>query len=149
VNDHWHYWFFHSHFLTEDRLIPGAVEFVTRIKNQGADLMYLTGRDQGRMLDGTLASLKHWKFPVTGDDVAVRLKPEPCMDDAKFKLSVLEKMAGFYTKIYLFENEPVNLNLIKKYLPEVQLVFIDTVHSGREQFEDELATIPHFEVTYV
>jgi hypothetical protein len=149
IHDHWNYWFFHNHFLREDRPLPGAVEFVTRLENSGAEIMYLTGRDHGRMWEGTLASLTHWKFPVKNPATTIRLKPEPCMDDAKFKLKVLEKLANSYNRIYLFENEPVNLNLVKKCLPQVQLVFVDTVHSGREQFEGELANIPHFEVSYV
>ena len=37
------------------------------------------------------------------------------------------------SKIYFFENEPVNVNLIGKALPEVRLFFLDTTHSRREE----------------
>lgn len=143
---YWELWFFHNDFLEHDTPLPGAVEFVKALEALDADLMYLTGRDVPRMLDGTISSLKAIGFPIDKDHVELVLKPKPEIDDALFKSDVIKKVARRYHYVWLFENEPVNLNLIARESPKVKLVYIDSCHAGLEQLRDELDTIKHFEV---
>lgn len=145
LHDHWVYCFFSNAYLHEDMPLPGAVEFVQALENENAHIMYLTGRDVDRMWDGTEASLRAWKFPLDREHTRLVLKPKPEMDDARFKLEVIQAALKTYPQIWLFENEPVNLNIVQKHCPSVKLVFIETTHSGREQVAPELARIPHFE----
>ncbi len=144
----WEFWFFHNDFLKHDEPMSGAVDFVRAVEALDADIMYLTGRDVPRMLEGTHASLSAMGFPVTGDHIQICLKPETAMEDADFKSSVVKKLERSYHSIWLFENEPVILNAVSKTSPEVNLVFLDTCHSGRETLKRKIETIPHFEVDF-
>lgn len=144
--DHWAKGFFSGDYLDRDEPLPGAVTYVEELHQAGAQIMYLTGRDVPRMQDGTAESLRSHGFPMDHDCVELVLKPQAHLDDAHFKLEVLKKAEAHYDRIWLFENEPVNLNLIGKECPEIGLVFIDTVHSGREDLKGVLDTITHFEV---
>ena len=107
--------------------------------------MYLTGRDVPRMSEGTERSLKNHAFPLDGQVSRMVLKPQANLDDAEFKLEVIRDCESRYDRIWLFENEPVNLNLIARECPQVGLVFIDTTHSGREELQPVLDRIAHFE----
>lgn len=145
LHTHWLYYFFHNAYLGEDQPLPGAVEFVQALERENAHIMYLTGRDLGRMHDGTVESLGAWKFPLGRERTRLVLKPKPEMNDARFKLDVIRDSLKTYRHVWLFENEPVNLNIVQRHCPEVNLVFIETTHSGREQAGPDLARIPHFE----
>ena len=146
LHDHWVKLFFSSHYLKHDTPLPGALRFVLTLRAFGADVMYLTGRDIPRMLEGTRESLRQHGFPIDDLNAKLVLKPEARLDDAQFKVDVLEAASKSYDRIWLFENEPVNLNLMAKQCPEIGLVFLETTHSGREQAGSALARIPHFEV---
>lgn len=146
LHDHWAEWFFHDAFLSHDRPLPGAVEFVQELHQIGAHVMYLSGRDIPRMGKGTQESLRAYQFPLLLPSARLVLKPRADMIDEQFKLDVLLQAEEEYDRIWLFENEPVNLNLIAKHCPEIGLVFIDSTHSGRQELEPVLDTIPHFEV---
>ncbi len=141
----WSTCFFSDSFLHHDEPLPGAVEYVQRLRSIGAEIMYLTGRDVPRMLEGTKKSLRERGFPLDEAGIELRLKPVAEWDDAEFKVDVLRESAHRFSKIYLFENEPVNLNLVAEKLPEIALVYIDSCHSGREQISSTIDTIKHFE----
>ena len=146
LHQFWATWFFSDDYLKHDEPLPGSVEFVKELQRLGAQIMYLTGRDIPRMMKGTVESLRDRGFPVEVDGVETILKPEAGMDDARFKVDILKEAEKKYSKIWLFENEPVNLNLCAKECPNVGLVFIESTHSGREQVADTLDRIVHFEV---
>lgn len=146
LHEHWAFCFFSDAYLHHDEPLPGAVAYVQELARQGADVLYLTGRDIPRMLNGTEASLKAQNFPLGGDKARLILKPTTDLDDAEFKVQVLKELEQKYERIWLFENEPVNLNLASRECPAVGLVFIDSTHSGREQVSETLDRIQHFEV---
>lgn len=146
LHHHWAACFFSGDYLHHDEPLPGAREFVIELQKRGSEIMYLTGRDVPRMMEGTVRVLKAQGFPTDGTGVEVILKPEAGMDDARFKVDVMKELIGRYKKIWLFENEPVNLNLTAAELPEVGLVYIDSCHSGREEVADTLDRIVHFEI---
>ena len=79
-------------------------------------------------------------------NIQLVLKPDANLDDAEFKRDILRDIEPHFGKIWLFENEPVNLNLIARDCPKIGLVFIISTHSGRESLEPAIARIPHFEV---
>lgn len=143
----WAACFFSGDYLHHDVALPGALNYVREAQKRGADIMYLTGRDVPRMYEGTARILKDQGFPVDGPGVDIVLKPLPDMDDAQFKLDVIRNLTETYSKIWLFENEPVNLNLVAKHLPDVGLIFIDSCHSGKEELAPILDRIVHFEIT--
>jgi hypothetical protein len=146
VLDFWSYHFFSDQFLHRDEPLPGAVDFVQELHRSGAHIMYLTGRDVPRMLKGTNESLKTWNFPLDHHSARLVLKPSAALDDASFKVAILKEAERNYDHMWLFENEPVNINLVARHCPSIGLVFIDTTHSGVETVSPNLARLPHFEV---
>ena len=146
VHEHWALKFFSNDFLHHDEPLPGAVEFVNELQKVGADIMYLTGRDVPRMYDGTKMSLEAQGFPVHPTHAKLVLKPDAKLDDAHFKVGVLKEAAQTYSRIWLFENEPVNTNLVARECPEVGIVFIESTHSGREEAAADVARIAHFDL---
>ena len=145
LHDHWAAAFFSNDYLHHDEPLPGAVEFVLELRKLGAHIMYLTGRDIPRMYEGTEKSLLARGFPVDPVDARLVLKPEAPLDDARFKVDVLKEAEKTYDRIWLFENEPVNTNLVAKECPRIGIVFIETTHSGREQPDPSVAKIAHFD----
>lgn len=145
IHEFWANSFFSNHYLGHDEPLPGAVTFVQELHLVGAKIMYLTGRDVPRMLEGTRLSLKEHGFPVDPPAVDLILKPDARMDDALFKTQIIRDQGQQFERIWLFENEPVNLNLVARECPDVKLVFIDSTHSGREELTPSLDRIIHFE----
>ncbi len=143
---YWDLWFFHNDFLKHDEPMPGAVEFVRAIEALDGDIMYLTGRDAPRMLEGTRKSLASIGLPLDADHVQLSLKPQKDIEDHEFKVSVIKKAVRGYHRVWFFDNEPVIMNAVTREVPVVNLVFLDTCHSGREELHEELDSIPHFEV---
>jgi hypothetical protein len=154
LQHYWHERFFSDSHMKHDEPLPGAVEYVQELHLSGAHIMYLSARDIPRMGAGTEISLQENHFPLAPGTAEIVLKPEIEMDDAQFKLEVLQGIEHKYERIWLFENEPVNINLIAKHCPQIGMVFIESTHSGREQvsvnledkWQDELHSIRHFEV---
>lgn len=159
VQEAWARGFFSNDFLDRDFPLPGAVAFVEHCLKLGADVLYLTGRDVARMGAGTEISLRQHGFPLDhGDDIGLheahvrnvkarlQLKPVAKLDDAQFKADVIADLVPRYDHVWLFENEPVNINAVLKRTPAVKIVFIDTCHSGLEEVKDALATIQHFDI---
>jgi hypothetical protein len=142
----WARGFFSNEFLQHDLPLPGAVQFVSDVVSAGADVIYLTGRDIPRMEAGTRQSLIETGFPLNGNSVRMVLKPVAGMDDAAFKVAEIEAYQARYQQIWLFENEPVNINAVSKRCPEVKMVFVDTCHSGLEDVHASISKIPHFEI---
>lgn len=147
LQKYWAACFFSDDFLHHDEPLPGAVRFVCELRELGTHVMYLTGRDVPRMKKGTEASLRATGFPLGGREARLVLKPSAALNDAAFKVAVLKEAEGYYDKIWLFENEPVNLNLVAKHCPEIGLVFIESTHSGREEVAATLDRIHHFEIS--
>ena len=145
LHGHWASSFFGSDYLHHDEPLPGAVSFVAELHQLGAEIMYLTGRDVPRMWKGTAASLKAHGFPMDLPGVELVLKPDHSLDDAQFKAAVIREAEERFERIWVFENEPVNLNLLARECPEVGLVFIDSTHSGREELAPVLDRVVHFE----
>lgn len=142
----WARGFFSNDFLDRDFPLPGAVDFVKSCLEHGAYVLYLTGRDTTRMGEGTVKSLKECGFPLDGVRSRLWLKPDQKLNDAQFKADVIADLVRQHDPVWLFENEPVNINAVVKRAPQTRIVFIDTCHSGLEDVENAIATIKHFEI---
>ena len=140
VRDLWANNFFSNHFLHADQPYPGAVEFVQKLHAAGAHVLYLTGRDPKRMGEGTLKSLRQWKFPLA-NPTDLYMKPQAGADDATFKRDVLINLVADTPNVWFFENEPVIIKLVREEVPQVRIVFVDSTHSGKESSPEDLPTI--------
>jgi hypothetical protein len=146
LRDFWMERFFSSRYLHYDVPTRGAVVFAHQLVDLGmadADLIYLTGRDEFRMGPGTREVLKKWNFP----EGRVVLKPSKELDDGQFKLDWLSHLISKSNgkTILFFENEPVNINLIGKKFPDVNIIFLNTTHSRRQEIEVPVLEIDHFD----
>ena len=141
----WEHSFFSNEYLKYDVPYEGAVEFVNDLQSAGSQIVYLTGRDVNRMGTGSSEILHKWGFPLENSLAQLVLKPMKGMDDARFKsdwfLSVPKKT---YRKIWFFENEPVNIHLIRKEHPEVEIVFFESTHSGKAEAPLDLPYLINF-----
>lgn len=140
IRDYWREHFFSDHHLHHDRVYPGALEYVRHLHDIGADIMYLTGRSQTRMRVGTLAALKKWGFPLL-EERRLMMKPDEVQPDEGFKVVRLKEILAEYPHVWFFENEPVIIERVRQELPNVRIVFVNTVHSGKGQPPQDLLTI--------
>ena len=133
VRRFWRQHFFSNEYLQFDRPYPGAVEFVDQISKAGIPIYYLTGRDRPDMHTGTVETLQKWGFPTEQIEGRLFMKPSKnYSEDEDYKVQILTQFSTRYKTLYFFENEPVIINQVQKVLPDVNIIFMDTVHSRRE-----------------
>lgn len=132
--------FFSNDYLKYDQPYEGAVEFLQALHQAGVPIRYLTGRDRIRMGEGTVESLKQWKFPLFKEDHLI-MKPHPGLKDEEYKTRALEELSLTNHTTYFFENEPVIIHHVLKNLPEVKVIFMDSVHSGKADAPEGLPTL--------
>jgi hypothetical protein len=145
LKEFWLTSFYSNPYLHFDQPFDGAVEFAQAVQKEGAEIVYLSGRDQPRMDVGTREVLFKWGFPLEDNIASLALKPAAHLNDAEFKkdwfLNLPEKK---YSKIWFFENEPLNVNVIRQHLPQVDIVFFDSTHCGEAEPPMDLPKISHF-----
>lgn len=145
VKNFWLKTFFSNTYLHFDEPFAGSVEFVNHVANAGAEVVYLTGRDQQGMEAGSREVLAKWNFPLDEVQSRLVLKPIKGSDDAEFKRDwFLNLDPDKYSQIWFFENEPLNVNLIYQHLPHIDIVFFDSTHSGQAHPPSHLPKIMHF-----
>ena len=134
LRDFWVERFFSNDYIHYDIPYAGAINFVQKISTESKNIIYyLTGRDVHRMEKGTYEVLKKWGFPTPEN--SVQLKPHRSMEDHLFKRDWILELQNKNPNcaIYLFENEPVNINFIGQTVDNIQIIFLDTTHSRKEQ----------------
>ncbi|HMN68242.1 MAG TPA: HAD family hydrolase [Bdellovibrionales bacterium] len=140
VRGYWGKHFFSSRFLDRDTIYPSAPEYVKRLHDFGADIMYLTGRGERAMREGTVAALRRHGFPYLSES-KLMMKPSEIESDEGFKASVMRGLVHGYDHIWFFENEPVIIEQVRAVTPQVRIVFVDTVHAGRAPAPSDLMKI--------
>lgn len=146
VRDFWRKNFFSSHYLQYDIPYDGAMDYVKAVHKIGAQIAYLTGRDTERMGTGSIEVLKQWDFPLILGLADLVLKPHKSLDDAEFKTNWFREaqQEGGYGKIFFFENEPVNIHHLKKHGPPVEIIFMETTHSGEAVPPEDIPRIMNY-----
>lgn len=142
VRDYWREGFFSNQYLSYDQPYEGAVQFIQTLHHLGCKIFYLTGRDVHRMGSGTKDQLMHWSLPLNERNLI--MKPQAGLIDEHYKADHLKRLVHEFVDhtVYFFENEPVILNYCRSFLPQVQLIWMDSVHSGREQPNQGTLRIP-------
>lgn len=145
LREFWRATFFSNEYLHHDVPYSGAVEFVQHTVSLGCEVIYLTGRDVHRMGKGSEEVLKKWQMPVNEKNARLILKPQAGMDDAQFKSDWFASLPNNkYKKIWFFENEPVNVNLVRSIHKHIEIVFFDSTHSGKEEAPVDVPRIINF-----
>ena len=145
VGDFWRERFFSNDYLEFDIPYEGASEYVNQVYKLGTEVVYLTGRDQHRMGSGSRKVLQKWNFPLDDKWAHLVLKPQKEMDDGLFKRDwFLQHPHEDSKAVWFFENEPVNVNLVKKHSPHVEIIFFDSTHQGAEDPPEDIPKIMNF-----
>lgn len=139
LSRYWAQCFFSNEFLKYDELYTGVYSYLFHLKKT-TDIMYLTGRSQKSMGEGTYKQIKDWKLPLEKKEFLM-MKQNEFAEDAVYKKNCLEELSKQYKKIWFFENEPVTINFIDQHLPEIHLVFMDSVHSGQQTLRKKIPSI--------
>lgn len=130
AKDYWRKRFFSNEYIHHDEPHPGAVQFVKRLYEMGAKIVYLTGRDVPLMAFGTVDHLRSQGFPVEVERTRLILKPKRHIDDLVFKTDVCKLASEWGEVVASFENEPKNLVAMQKALgPKVMHIFFESVSS--------------------
>jgi hypothetical protein len=143
--DFWQKTFFSNEYLDFDIPYPGAQEFVSSLSEGGTEVVYLTGRDQHRMGQGSQEVLLKWGFPLNAQNAKLVLKPHRSLDDALFKTDYFAQLPEKkYVKIWFFENEPLNVNSVREAHSQVEIVFFESTHSRRGVVPSDIPRIMHY-----
>lgn len=139
--DHWLQDFFSSENMSLDEAYEGAASFVQQVQAKGREIVYLTGRDSPRALEGTIEALKKNDFPL-GKGTHLRLKPSSEMGDAEFKDMACQRIAQEFNAELFVDNEAENLEIFAKRFPNAEIVFFHSIMSPRapsEKMDEYLA----------
>jgi len=135
--------FFSSSFLHCDQPVEGAVEFAQKLNKQNIPLMYLTARHWAPMFEGSQKSLLQLGFPLDAS-IPLVLKKDLSQSDAQYKSNVVKELLEKYRKIVFIDNEPVVLQQIHRDHPSVELIWMDSTHSGKADPPEMARTIVNF-----
>ena len=128
----WRNRFFKNDYLHLDKPYKGCVNFIQHISMLKAKIYYLTARNKVAMLEGTIQSLKTWKFPLEDIDHLI-MKELDEMTDSDYKTEQLRKLSKPNGPVLFFENEPVILNQVAGSLPHIHLFWLNSTHSRRQK----------------
>jgi phosphoglycolate phosphatase-like HAD superfamily hydrolase len=121
--------FFTDDYLKYDRPYPGAVEFTRKLYALGSEIVYLTGRDDPGMGEGTKKNLIRDGFPWDIDRTHLLMKPNTYLSDVEYKRGAADYIRKHGSLLASFENEPRNLVALYEVFPDAMHVFVDTVCS--------------------
>lgn len=136
--------FFSNDYLKFDSPEPGARDFILEAQLHGADVVYLTGRDEPRMFQGTVDSLSEHGFLDLHKKPKLMLKPHKDILDHDFKVQVIEPLSGEAEYSCLIDNEPMNLKFTESRFPKVDLVYFESIHTGQTEPECYWKKIKNF-----
>lgn len=129
------------HMCDIDEVVPGAPQFVRKLHEAGASIVYITGRDRIRTEAATHASLAKHGFPLDSRAKLI-LKPEASQCDFRFKREEVTGLAASDFIVAAFDNEPRHVNMFKEKIPEAHVVFVDRRHAGHPE-------VPHERVVWI
>ncbi len=123
--------FFSDHYLPYDRPYPGAVDFVQELHRKGAQVVYLTGRDEPNMRRGTISNFMRDQFPWDTSATHLWMKATREDSDVHHKQTAAAEIVNLGKLVASFENEPHNLMTLAALYPEAMHVFMDSRCSTR------------------
>ena len=131
----WKERFFQNEWLKHDSPYRGIIDILNWLLQNHITLVYLTGRDEPNMKDGTMQSFRDHGLPVEGD-VHFFFKPDFDMDDLGYKESVFSHISLLGQVILAVENEPKNANAMANAFPDAEIALIRTVTTPDPEIPD-------------
>ena len=130
----WKKRFFTSEYAKFDVPLPGIVDYINKIYNSGATIVYLTGRNE-LMRKGSEQALKYFGFPINQARSQLIMKPAKLKTDKgdnDYKASAAKEILKMGKVIAYFDNEPSHVNKLDAFFTEAEIVFVDTDHSPKK-----------------
>jgi hypothetical protein len=128
---YWRERFFTSAYCVDDGANPGAQAFVARILEDGAQVLYCTGRHT-QMREGTLACFTREGFPLPDQQrVHLLMKPSFELHDDDWKVIARRQIAELGELLAAFDNEPTHINSYHEHFPDALCVHLLTDDSAR------------------
>ena len=118
--------------LAYDRLFPGALCCIKKMKEYGARVKFFTGRDEPSMSLGTKLKLHENQL---FDDLT--MKPDKDIPDQDFKIQYFESITKSHSLVCFSENELRNLQPFLDTYPGALFIWLDTLHSPNQPKKDE------------
>lgn len=140
VRQFWSRHFFSNRYLHHDTIYPQANLFVQSVKDLGSEVIYLTGRQADLMYEGTVKNLNRFGFPLASPK-HLNMKPSGHDLDEDFKTLWFKNEHRRFSNLWFFENEPVIIEQVRVATPSVQIVFVDSTHSGKAESPKGLPSI--------
>ncbi len=124
VGPFWKERFFASSHIQHDRPMDGAKSLTDALVAAGATIVYLTGRHDPDMRQGTLDSFQAHGFPMPdGEKVHLLLKPDFKTSDADYKAAAVQQIRQIGGRVVTsVDNEPGMCNIMKQAFPEAIVI---------------------------
>jgi len=147
IEKEWANRFFSDEYQMVDYPLLGAKSYVSCVHEAGATVIYLTGRDVGRMLVGTTECLRMYGFPVGIVGTMMLVKQNVEEEDDIFKRDVMDYLKRLGEVVALYENEPLNINMMHRAFPEALSFFVMTQHKpGAPEVNEGIYKIKDFKI---
>ncbi len=130
------YWadnFFSNRFVEMDMPVEGAVPFIRNMHEAGALIAYVSGRSRETMLEGTIASLKNAGYPIATARTILVMKETASDSNVLFKRNTYREISRLGRVVAAFENEPREVNAMKRTWPGARIVLVKAPHSRDAQ----------------
>lgn len=161
----WSERFFSNKYVIKDAPLPGAAKYILALHAAGVHIVYLSGRSEGEMGEGTREVLRRNGFPIGQERVTLILKDksnkaiwQPGMSDGeriraqreadvRFKKEAIERVRTFGTVVASFDNEPANINQYHDEFHNTGIglaVRVDTYQAKDEPLREGVVVIQGF-----
>lgn len=124
----WRDRFFTDDYQQHDIALAGSVAYAQALYAAGVNIVYFTGRDLPKMALGSFKSLRDLGFPIGVVGTELVVKPYFEMPDEEYKRTEGPNLSRIGEVIAVFDNEPVNCNVLLEHHPGCTSVFVDTQH---------------------
>lgn len=129
----WESNFLSNRFLHLDKPLERVREFVKNILNMGINIVYLTGRDDENMGEGTIDWLRRFHFLTDDRKTNLLMKTDIRLTNVQAKIAGCEsiKSKKLGQPALIIDNEPGELEAVWRRFPDAIGVLMDTPNSGR------------------
>jgi hypothetical protein len=137
--------FFSNRYVLLDIPVAGATSFIQEMHDSGAMIIYISGRGRTTMLEGTMQGLLRSGFPIATPRTLLVMKPQPRDNNTTYKMSVYNEISRMGRVVAAFENEPRDVNMMKRRWPSAQVVLIRGQRApGNEPLQRGIAALDDF-----
>lgn len=130
ITSFWRERFFSELYLQWDEARVGAAHYVRALRDAGAQIAYVSGRDIPGMFLGTLARMRDDDFIVASPGIQVVLKPDATLGDESFKRGAFKALRRMGDVVAVFDSNPNICEMARAIHPSADIGLIDAWATG-------------------